>query len=101
LEEASDTTLLKLLAVSEGVLPSSSKLAYIYRKQPGRDQREEVEVPLKQILSRKKPDIPIQADDILYIPENSGQRMTLSVLERVVGFGATTASGVLIYGRMR
>jgi hypothetical protein len=41
--------------------------------------------------------VTLQANDILYIPDNSGKRATATVLDRIAGFGSATASGVLIY----
>jgi hypothetical protein len=39
----------------------------------------------------------LQAKDILYIPDNTGRRVTANVLEKLAGFGSSTASGVLIW----
>ena len=53
---------------------------------------------MTQIMARKAPDIEMFPDDILYIPENKGRRMTITALDRMAGFGTTTASGLLFYG---
>jgi hypothetical protein len=37
------------------------------------------------------------ADDILYIPDNSGKRITTRILAQIAGFSQATASGILIY----
>jgi len=33
----------------------------------------------------------------LYIPDNKSRRNTVNVIDRITGFGASTASGVLIW----
>jgi len=43
--------------------------------------------------------VPLQSEDILYIPDNSGRRLTMNAIDRIAGFGASTASGVLVWRR--
>jgi hypothetical protein len=52
-------------------------------------------------MRRQSPDVTLLANDILYVPDNSGRRNTMSVLAKVVTFGAAVASGVIIYGAIR
>lgn len=99
LHDASGTTLLKLLALAEGLSPYAAKEAYLYRHQPADAGRIEIPVPLESIVKRKSPDIPLQANDILYIPDNKGRRLTVSTIDRLLGFGAATASGMIIWRR--
>lgn len=96
-QDDNDTTVLKVIALSEGLLPYASKEAYIYRREAGKNNRDEIPVQLSRILDRKAPDVPLQANDILYIPDNKGRRVTAQTLERLAGFGSSTASGVLIF----
>jgi hypothetical protein len=37
------------------------------------------------------------ADDILYVPDNKGKRLTAQTLDRIASFGASTGSGLLIF----
>jgi len=96
--ESSETTILQLLALAEGLLPYATKQAYIYRKDPATLVKKEIVVDLRQIIDRKQPDIAVQPSDILYIPDNRSRRASMQALERIVGFGASTASGLLIWG---
>lgn len=97
-DDANDTTVLKMLALSEGLMSFTGKVAYIYRREGGPGgKKNEIEIPLQKIVHRKAPDVTLEANDILYIPDNSGRRTTAAVLDRIAGFGASTASGVLIY----
>ena len=59
--------------------------------------RDEFKIPLSRIMKRKAPDMALKADDILYVPDNNGKRMTNKVLNEIAGFGASTATGLLIY----
>jgi polysaccharide export outer membrane protein len=91
-----DTTILQLLALSEGLAPYSAKVAYVYRRSPG-GVKTEVPVELAKIMKRKSPDVPLQANDILYVPDNKGQRLTAQTIDRLTGLGAATATDYIIW----
>ena len=92
-----ETTVVKALALSEGLQPYSANVAYIYRRRGPGEERREIKVPLSRIMSRKGMDVALLSDDILFIPENGGKKMTSKVLNQIAGFGQTTATGMLIY----
>ena len=94
--DAGDNSVLKMVALSEGVLPYAAKQAYIYRRDANGDKRE-IEVEFDKIMQRKAPDMALQVDDVLYIPDNKSRRNAVNVIDRITGFGASTASGVLIW----
>jgi len=89
--DGSEDSVLKLVALAEGLAPFSYKQAFIYR------DKQEIPIDLDQILKRKAPDVPLQVGDILYVPDNKGKRLTATVLDRIAGFGSATASGLLIW----
>jgi polysaccharide biosynthesis/export protein len=91
-----ETTILQLLALSEGLTPYSAKVAYVYRRSPG-GTKTEVPVPLAKIMKRQSPDVPLQANDILYIPNNNGKRLTAETLDRIAGIGTATATDYIIW----
>ena len=94
------TSVLKALALSEGLLPNSMNEAYIYR--PADDgAKMEIPVNLKQILARKTEDVALLRNDVLYVPESSTKKATMSALQRAAAFGSATLSGVLIWGLAR
>ncbi len=68
MQDNSDTTLLKALALSQGTLPYSQKMAYIYRRDVATNQRKEIPVELKQIMARKSPDITMVVCRVLCKP---------------------------------
>jgi polysaccharide export outer membrane protein len=94
--EEADTSVLRLVALSEGLLPFSSKLAYIYRRDPD-GAKHEIPVELEKILQRKSPDVPLQADDVFYVPDNRSKRNLATAIDRIANFGSSTASGLLIW----
>ena len=94
LDEAAGMSVLKALAMAEGLAPYAAKLAYIYRRTGVAST--EIPVEMRKIMDRKSQDVPLAANDILYIPDNRSGRAALGVLERVVGFATATASGALI-----
>jgi polysaccharide biosynthesis/export protein len=98
---AIDATVLKTLALSEGLAPFSANEAFIYRKVEAADKRFEIAVDLKKVLKRQASDVPLMADDIFYVPDNSGRRAGLAALEKALLFGSTAGATALVYGRVR
>lgn len=94
--DPADKTVLKMVALSEGLMPFSQKIAYIIRRSEG-ETPQEIPVELAKIMDRKSPDVHLEIGDILYVPDNKTRRSTMSILDRVAGFGSSTASGVLIW----
>ena len=97
--DGSGTSVLKALALAEGLAPFSAKEAFIYR--PADGAKREIPVSLRKILERKAPDVVLAAGDIFYIPDNRSGRVTASVIEKAVSFAVGTASGSLILGLNR
>ncbi len=96
--EAGDHTVLKLVALSEGLMPYAEKIAYIVRRDEN-GVAQELPVELEKIMKRESPDVTLTVGDILYIPDNKKRRNTMSVIDRITSFGASTASGVLVWRR--
>jgi polysaccharide export outer membrane protein len=92
-----DTTVLKMIAMTEGLLPYTNKNAFIYRREAGKSERNEIPVQLTLIMEHKAPDIPLQSNDILYIPDSKGRRISAETLRTLTTFGMSTVTGVLIW----
>jgi polysaccharide export outer membrane protein len=101
LQDDDETTVLKALALSEGLAPYATNVAYVIRRDDRTGHKNEIPIELQKIMRRQSPDVTLLANDILYVPDNSGRRNTLNVLAKVVTFGAAVASGVIIYGAIR
>lgn len=96
MQDTAETTVMKALALAEGLMPFAGKRAYIYRREAN-GSKNEIEVELKQIMERKAPDAVLMANDILYVPDNKGRRVGLAALEKILLFGSG-ATSALIYG---
>lgn len=98
IKDTSESSVLKALAISEGLAPYATKMAYIYRQEGGKGNKNEIPIELENIMKRKSPDVPLLANDILYIPDNKGKRNLASAMEKAVmiGGGAAAASIYLL-----
>lgn len=95
INDAEGSSVLRALALSQGTLPNSTKQAYVYRMVEGAKQRQEIEVPLQDILHRKAADVPLQANDILYVPASRGPHLA-SILQGMVGLSQTVLTKGLV-----
>ncbi len=90
LHDAAETSVLKALSLSEGLLPYTGEMAYIYRSEGGAGGKNEIPIDLKKIMDRKSPDVPLLANDILYVTDRSGRRSLAHVME-ILGGGIGSA----------
>jgi len=65
-DSGGETTVLKAVALAEGLAPFATKAAYIFRA-GGEGGRAEILVELSKIMDRKAPDVALAANDILYV----------------------------------
>ena len=97
--DSADTSVLKMLALAEGLAPYASRQAYIYRREPGA-AKQEIVIELEKIMKRKSADVPLEANDILYIPDNTGKRATMTALEKFILTGSALGAA-LVYAGVR
>jgi polysaccharide biosynthesis/export protein len=97
--DSADTSVLKMLALAEGLAPYASRQAYIYRREPGA-AKQEITIELEKIMKRKSADVPLEANDILYIPDNTGKRATMTALEKFILTGSALGAA-LVYAGVR
>jgi polysaccharide export outer membrane protein len=98
--DGAETSVLRVLALAEGLTPLANKQAFIYRKEAS-GSKNEIPIELGKIMDRKAPDAALLPNDVLYIPDNRGKRMGLAVLEKLLLFGTTAGATALIYGTVR
>lgn len=90
-QDSTESTVMKMLALSEGLGQYAGKDAFIYRlSDKGTGERTEIPVELKKIMDRKSPDVPLMASDILYIPDSAGAKRREALTK--IGAGAAVAS---------
>ena len=96
--DGSQSSVLKALALSEGLDSFSSHKAYIYRADESGGDRKEIPVELKRIMDRKSPDVALTAGDILYIPNATGAKASLKALEASLSVGSALGAAFVYYG---
>jgi polysaccharide export outer membrane protein len=97
LTDGHDFTVLKAISLSEGLLPFTNKEAFIYREADNHAGKQEIPIQLSKIIARKSPDVILRPNDILYIPDSKGRRLTAQTLDRIASFGSATATGILVW----
>jgi polysaccharide export outer membrane protein len=95
--DAQGLTVLKAVALAEGVSPFPQRYAYIYRPDESGQGKKEIQVEFAKIIERKAVDIALEPDDVLYIPEDRMKKNAFTATEKVVTFGIATVSGMLIW----
>ena len=73
-------TVLRALALGEGTLPMASKNAVVLRTTE-QGERTEIAVNLDALLKGKTPDVPLVAQDVLFVPTSSGKVLTRVAIE--------------------
>lgn len=97
--DGSETSVLKALALSEGLDSYTGRFAYIYRADGSSGRRSEIAVEVKKILARKSPDVALYANDMLYVPNSTGMRASAKALELTLGAGLGLASILVLATR--
>ena len=96
LSERESISVLQALSLAEGLdRIAAPKSAKILRQQGNTQDRTEIPVNLKLILAGKSKDVPLGANDILFIPNNAAKNAGLRALEAAI----TVGTGVAIYRR--
>jgi len=92
-----EMTVLKALALAEDTKSTAQKSkAVIIRKNPQeKNEREEIAVNLKNVLTGRAPDPRMQASDILFVPDSSGTK----ALRRAVDSAVYITTGLIIWHR--
>jgi polysaccharide biosynthesis/export protein len=89
----SSMTVLQAIAVAEGVNPTANlNNARLIRTTS--NGRQEIPLRLKDMLTSKSPDIHLQAEDIIFVPNSAAKSATRRTLDAII----QTATGLAIYG---
>jgi protein involved in polysaccharide export with SLBB domain len=98
LQDSAQSSVLKAIALAEGLAPYAGKQAFIYRTEGGAGGKDEIPVELRKIMDRKAGDVALLPNDILYITDNKGRRLSLTALEKITLFGAGITSALVYAG---
>ncbi len=87
---------LQVLSLAEGLAPTAaSDKAKILRAVAGSSKRTEIDVNLKLLMAGKAEDVPLKAQDILFVPNSAAKSATARTIEAAIQM----ATGMAVYGR--
>jgi polysaccharide biosynthesis/export protein len=94
MENGSEMTVLQAIAMAEGVGPDAAlnKSKLIRRTPNGPPQ--EIPLRLKDMFASKAPDVRLQAEDIVFVPNSAAKSAGKRSLDAII----STATGLIIYG---
>ncbi|MGA2186450.1 MAG: polysaccharide biosynthesis/export family protein [Bryobacteraceae bacterium] len=96
LSEREQISVLQALSLAEGLdRMAAGSAAKILRPVGSSKSRVEIPVNLKKLLQGKGDDVPLLANDILFVPTSASKNVALRTLEAAISIG----SGIAIYAR--
>jgi polysaccharide export outer membrane protein len=97
LGENDSLSALQVVSLAEGLQrTAAADKAKILRVVPGNPNRIEIPVNVKKLMAGKTPDVPLQADDILFVPSSDAKSAGYRTMDAIV----SAASG-LVYAAAR
>jgi polysaccharide biosynthesis/export protein len=92
LNENEDISTLKALALAGGLSRTAAPAsARVLRRSPGTPQRQDIPVNLSSIMKNRASDLPLQPEDILYVPGSLTKKISLRSIEAAFGVGSSLA----------
>ena len=96
LNERETLSVLQALSLAGGLNSAASpQNSRILRPSPGASNRTELAVDLKKILAGKAQDLPLQPEDILFVPASTPKKAAIRALEAAIQVG----TGIVIWRR--
>lgn len=95
LSNGAESSVLKALALSGGLDQHPAHIAYIYREEAGSGGRNEIPVDIRKIIAHKEPDVALEGNDILYIPQATARMVSGKVLETSLGVAVAVGTTLL------
>jgi polysaccharide export outer membrane protein len=89
-------SVLQVLSLAEGLQRTAApSQAMVLRTVPGAAERQRIAINIKQLISGKGNDMPLQPDDILFVPDSKSKTVTMRTMDTMINL----ATGMAIYGR--
>jgi polysaccharide export outer membrane protein len=96
LNERESLSVLQALSLAEGLgATPAAQNSKILRVAAGSPERKEIPIDLKKVLAGKETDVPLQPNDILFVPTSASKQAAARALEATI----QTLSGVIIWRR--
>ncbi len=93
--DASETSVMRALALAEGTAEYFGDIAFLYRREGATGGKNEIQIDLKSILARKSPDVTLIPNDLLYIPENTKHKNRMGLLKTALPIGAGIGAALI------
>ena len=90
-----DMSIMRALSIAGGLGAYPSHTGYIYRADANDLHKNEIRVEIGKILARKSPDVPLYANDMVYIPTRTRAQAGMKALE--VSAAALGIASFLLY----
>jgi len=97
ISEDQPLTVLHALAQAGGTAPTASSRATLLRGEAGAAQKQEIALDLKKVMKQKQPDMILQSNDVLYIPDSQSKRLTQMGVAGAMSAFLYSAAGVLLW----
>ena len=92
LDRRQQVTVLQAMSLASGLTKTAkAKEAKILRLDPASAKRTELPIDLTALLAGKIDDVTMQPEDILYVPSGTDKKLSIRVLESVIGVGTGVA----------
>jgi polysaccharide biosynthesis/export protein len=88
-------TVSKLMALTHGWKADAKPAKAVIVREGANGQRQTLPIDLPKIMARKQPDVTLEANDLLYVPDSTGKTVELTALKGVGG-AAMLGLGYLI-----
>ena len=85
-------TVLRAVALAHGLTGfAKANSSYILRTNPDTGHRDQIRIRLKDIEKHKSPDVALESNDILYVPDSAGKKALARGSEAALGIGTSVA----------
>ena len=90
-------TLLRALALSGGTTPTASSKAFLMKSSAASPAKREIALNIKKLLKREQPDLPLESDDVLFVPESGTKKISQGSVVQAMQALIYTSVGVLLW----
>lgn len=90
-------TILRALAMSGGVTPGTGSKAYLLRSSDPGAEKKEIALNLRRVMKRQDPDMPLQANDVVFVPESKSKKTTQAGMSAVMQSLAYALVGAIVW----
>ena len=90
-------SLLRALALAGGTTPTASTKAFLLRPAPGGPQKTEVALDLKKLMRKQAPDLSLESNDVVFIPDSKSKRYSQTGITAAVSSMTYALGGLILW----